>query len=159
MKLKLIFEGIGLPRLGDYVEVEVFRTGQLHPYGIFMNFGSEKASIHAATSQVREAHHGILRINKVAILVDSRAAHDVNPDRFAEDLVAGGSLPVQTINYIKHIKNEYGVKEAFEVIRQALEGRGYDGIAYINRNEDPGSISFIIWDPSKFRQINIINRS
>ena len=115
-----------------------------------MNFGSEKAAQKAATGQQREIYSGTLTINKAAILKDSRAAHDVNPDRLAEDLVSGGTLPEPAINYVRKIKEEQGVKEAFDIIRRSLEHRGYDGIAYVNMNEDKGSISYIVWDPSKF---------
>lgn len=148
----MLFEELA-PALGSQIEAQVFRSGPLHPYGIFMNFGSEAASQKASAGQERQVHHGILRINKAAILKDSRAAHDVNPDRFAEDLVSGGTLKEPIINYVRKVKAEQGVKEAFGIIRQALEHRGYDGIAYVNANEDPGSISYVVWDPSKFKPV------
>ncbi len=154
MKLKEISESANLPRLGSPIKAEVVRSGSLHPYGTFMNFGSEVAATHAARGQERNLNRGILNINKIAILKDSRAAHDKKPDRFAEDLVMGGTLPEPIINYVKKVEAEQGVKEAFDIIRRALEHRGYDGIAYVNVNEDPGSISYVVWDPSKFKPVN-----
>jgi len=143
----------GLPNIGSSVKTEVYRAGPIHEYGVFMNFGSEAAAKHAATGQERELHRGILSLNKVAILKDSKAAHNVNPDRLAEDLVGGGSLPAIFINHVRQIKDHQGVNAAFDLIRRALEHRGFDGIAYININEDPGSVSYMIWDPSKFRHV------
>lgn len=121
---------------------------------MFMNFGSAKAARHASTGQNRELSRGVLVLRKVAILKDSKAAHDVNPDRLAEDLVAGGTFPEQIINYVRRVKEEEGVKEAFDLLRRALEKQGYDGIAYVNVNEDPGSVSYMTWDPSKFLSSN-----
>jgi hypothetical protein len=139
-------------KLGESIKAEVFRSGPVHPYGTFMNFGSEKAAQRAATGQTRSMIHGVISINKAAVLKDSRAAHNVNPDRLAEDLVHGGTLPEPIINYVRKVKAEQGVNAAFDIIRQSLEHRGYDGIAYVNVNEDPDSLSYMIWDPSKFKQ-------
>lgn len=36
-------------------------------------------------------------------------------------------------------------------LRRLLEDQGYDSIAYRNNHEDPGSISYITWQPSKIR--------
>ena len=34
-------------------------------------------------------------------------------------------------------------------IKQYLESQGYDGVKYVNQFEDPGSFSYIVFDPSK----------
>lgn len=152
--MKLVHLCEDAPKLGQSVEQLVFRSGPMHQYGTFMNFGSEKAAQKAATGQNRELYRGTLILKKVAILQDSKAAHDVNPDRLAADLVTGGTFPEQIANYVKKVKDEKGVGEAFSLLRKALENKGYDGIAYTNVNEDPGSTSYMIWDPSKFKRLH-----
>jgi hypothetical protein len=41
--------------------------------------------------------------------------------------------------------------EAFDLVRQSILAAGYDGIAYKNECEDPGSLSYIVLRPSDIK--------
>jgi hypothetical protein len=41
--------------------------------------------------------------------------------------------------------------ERIKALRQLIESKGYDGIRYVNKVEDPGSTSYITWNPRQLR--------
>lgn len=151
MRLKVLFESIDL---GSKVNASAYRSGSVDWSGdIFMHFGSKEAAEHAARGQDRKISKFIINLDKTAVLKDSKAAHDQRPDKLAEDLVAGGTFTDQIIGYVKQVMDKNGVSAAFALIKKALKNKGYDGISYINANEDPGSTSYILWDPYKARRV------
>jgi hypothetical protein len=43
---------------------------------------------------------------------------------------------------------------SYDDVKQALKEKGYDSIRYKNRVEDPGSVSWIVFDPDQIRHID-----
>ena len=126
--------------------VVVSRAGTLK--GKLLHFGSPKAAKAAAVG--RPVTSGTLTITNPARLVDSGRSHDVRPDVLAEDLVAGTpDIPASLVPVTKKTMKG-NVPKAFDDIATALKTRGYDGIVYVNANEDPGSISYIALSGKQF---------
>jgi len=142
MKLPMLYETMGS------ADPVVFRAGSSE--GILLHFGTMAAAQKASIG--RDIHRGILKLNSPATMVDSGRSHNINPVALAQDIVAGNNpgITADLIPVIKKILDNKGIKAAFEGIRDALKNHEYDGVAYVNTNEDPGSISYIALDGNQF---------
>jgi hypothetical protein len=64
------------------------------------------------------------------------------PDNIANQLREKG-FPADEVNFAE--------KMGAPGLRTYLQHKGYDGIKYVNKGEDPGSVSYVVWDPAQLR--------
>lgn len=127
----------------------VYRAGDIKE-GL-LSFGTQQAAQKAAVGRKIKSY--FIDIKNPATMIDSGRSHDVRPVALIEDIVAGNNpnLDKSLIPVITKIQKEEGNITAFNAIKQALENHGYDGIKYINKNEDPGSVSYMTLSQEQVR--------
>lgn len=91
----------------------------------------------------------LLDIRSPLYLPDINGVHD--PEAFARLIFSSGEakarLPEDFLERVALSEQEAG--EGQEEIVSCLKSAGYDGIGYRNHHEDPGSMSWVILDPSQ----------
>lgn len=121
----------------------------------FSHFGT----IGAATDRLDHLNDGSnydkMNIYQVKLNIKNPAnlGRDINDNHSLKDYVKG--LLSSEIISSEEVKSISDLKQLIDLIKS----KGYDGLFYYNGTEDPGSISYVIFDPSQVKVIDVMNLS